>query len=185
VGASRVEAIEKARSSAKTLRSAMNWLEDSEYFEEAHRALDDAGRFIRQNFRCTIALSNGAYRQNCPVALAHNRVGLSVEAIIKKSSCSICWLDPQDCAHITGRIYDGEPCIRVIEETEPLPTVALVYRPSVPDARFLSLSFTKSELRKLFGSKFRPGMPLFCDRCLSECEGVNDPREASPLGGSH
>jgi hypothetical protein len=52
----------------------MNWLEDSEHFEQAHRTLDDAGRFIRQSFGCTLAFKDGAYRQDCPVALAHNRI---------------------------------------------------------------------------------------------------------------
>lgn len=151
----------------------MNWLEDSEHFEQAHRALDQAGRFIRQNFGCTLAFKDGEYRQECPVALAHNRIGMSIGAIVKKASCSICRSDPHDCSHITGRIYDGERCVRLIEEAELL-EVSLVDRPSMPDARILSMSIPNSELRKLLGPKFRPGVPLSCDRCLSDCGGVND-----------
>lgn len=151
----------------------MNWLEDSEHFEQAHRTLDDAGRFIRQSFGCTLAFKDGAYRQDCPVALAHNRIGMSIGAIVKKASCSICRRDPQDCSHITGRTYDGERCVRVIEEAELL-EVSLVDRPSMPDARILSMSIPNSELRKVLGPKFRPGVPLSCDRCLSACGGVND-----------
>jgi len=180
VGASIAEAEAKARSSAKALRSAMNWLEDSEDFEQAHRVLDQAGRFIRQNFGCSLAFKDGEYRQECPVALAHNRIGMSIGAIIKKASCSICRSDPHDCSHIMGRIYGGERCVRVIEEAELL-EVSLVDRPSMLDARILSMSIPNSELRKVLGPKFWPGVPLSCDRCLSDCGGVNDhPYESRP-----
>jgi hypothetical protein len=173
VASSLAEAEAKARSSAKTLRSAMDWLEDSGHFEEAHRALDQAGRFIRQSFGCSLAFEDGEYRQDCPVALAHNRVGMSIGAIVRKVSCSICRRDPHDCSHVTGRTYDGDRCVRVIEEAELL-EVSLVDRPSMPDARILSMAIPISELKKLLGPKFRPGVPLSCNRCLSECRGVND-----------
>jgi hypothetical protein len=175
VASSKAEAEAKARSSAKTLRSAMDWLEDTEHFEEAHRALDQTGRFIRQNFGCRLAFQDGTYRQNCPVALAHNRIGMSIGAIVKKVSCSICRRDPRDCSHITGRSYDGNRCVRIIEEAELL-EVSFVDRPSMPDARIMSITISDSELREQFGPKFQPGIPLSCDRCLSDCGGVEDRR---------
>jgi hypothetical protein len=151
----------------------MNWLEDTEHFEQAHRALDQAGHFIRRSFGCTLAFKDREYRQDCPVALAHNRIGMSIGAIVKKASCSICRRDPHDCSHITGRTYDGKRCVRVIEEAELL-EVSLVDRPSMPDARILSMTIPNSQLQKVLGPKFRPGVPLSCDRCLSPCGGVND-----------
>jgi hypothetical protein len=175
VASSKAEAEAKARSSAKTLRSAMDWLEDTEHFEEAHRALDQTGRFIRQNFGCRLAFQDGTYRQNCPVALAHNRIGMSIGAIVKKVSCSICRRDPHDCSHITGRSYDGNRCVRIIEEAELL-EVSFVDRPSMPDARIMSITISDSELREQFGPKFQPGIPLSCDRCLADCGGVEDRR---------
>ena len=170
---SRAEAEAKARSSAKTLRSAMDWLEDSEHFEKAHQTLDNAGGFIRKNFGCYLTFKEGQYRQECPVALAHNRIGLSIGAIVKKASCSICRRDPLECSHITGRVYDGEQCVRIIEEAQLL-EVSLVGRPSMPDARILTMSIPDSDLRELLGPKFRRGMAVSCDRCLSDCKGVND-----------
>jgi hypothetical protein len=71
------EAEAKARSAFPTLRSAMNWLEDGPYFEEAHTQIDQAGRFVRETFGCPLLFEDGTYYQTCPVALAHNRIGLS------------------------------------------------------------------------------------------------------------
>ena len=206
IASSRAEAETKARSSAKTLRSAMDWLEDTAHFEEAHRELDQAGRFIRQNFGCRLAFQDGTYRQDCPVALAHNRIGMSIGAILNKASCSICRRDPHDCSHITGRIYDGNRCVRIIEEAELL-EVSLVDRPSMPDARIMSITILDSELKEQLGPNFQPGVPLSCkespldnlagahvtdlrgfvlvrkrcctgtpNRCLSDCDGVEDRR---------
>jgi hypothetical protein len=177
VASSKAEAETKARSSAKTLRSAMDWLEDTAHFEEAHRVLDQAGRFIRQNFGCRLAFQDGTYRQDCPVALAHNRIGMSIGAIVNKVSCSICRRDPHKCSHITGRSYNGNRCIRIIEEAELL-EVSLVDRPSMPDARIMSITITDSELREQFGPNFQPGVPLSCNRCLSDCGGVEDRRSS-------
>src|SRR5262245_4213319 len=63
------------RQSHRTLRSAMNWLEDTPDFERAHWLLDAAGRLARQTFfgGCEIVFEDGTYYQRCPVALAHNR----------------------------------------------------------------------------------------------------------------
>jgi hypothetical protein len=40
----------KLRAALATLRSAMNWLEDTEHFEAAHDALDMAGNLARRAF---------------------------------------------------------------------------------------------------------------------------------------
>jgi hypothetical protein len=151
----------------------MDWLEDSEHFERAHEVLDDAGHFLRRSFGCSLTLRDGHYFQECPVALAHNRIGLSIAAEVRKQSCSICHLDPRECPHITGRIYDGERCLRVIEDAE-IFEVSLVHRPSMPDARITSAPIPNSDLRAQLGPVFRPGIRVSCDRCLSKCEGIRD-----------
>lgn len=102
---SRAEAEETARRSFEAFRSAMNWYEadfDDDGFETAHRELDAAGAFVRAEFGCTLLFENGTYFQSCPVSLAHNRSGLSPGFIIRKSECSVCHRDPEDCDHITG-----------------------------------------------------------------------------------
>ena len=171
------------RRALRTLRSAMNWLEDTEEFETAHQRLDAAGRLARESFPsgCRYLMKDGAYFQECPVALAHNRVGLSPGILVRKSECSICHSDPEDCDHITGRTYDGERCIRVITDAEIL-EVSLVGRPASPDARLESVSVPADELQSRLGSQFVPGMPAPCDRCLGECRGVARPFEGSGHG---
>lgn len=119
------------RDAMRDLRSEMNWLEDTPDFELAHQRLDQVGQMARANHPqgCRLRRDGTSYSMECPVALAHNRVGLSIGYILKRSSCSICGLDPEDCLHVTGDEYDGEVCHRLIEEAEML-EVSLVGRPA-------------------------------------------------------
>ena len=168
------------RSALRTLRSAMNWLEDAPEFETAHQRLDAAGRLAGEAFPtgCYLAMRDGAYFQECPVELAHNRVGFSPGILVRTAECSICHQDPEDCDHITGRMYDGERCVRVITRAEVL-EVSLVGRPASPEARMESADVPAGELLSRLGSRFAPGIPVLCDRCLSDCEGVARPFEGS------
>lgn len=167
------EAESAAREALSVFRSAMNWLEDTDRFEEAHRRLDAAGVFVRRNFGCQLHQEGTYYEQRCPVALAHNRIGLSPGLVIRESQCSICGLSPADCAHVTGRTYDGEFCARRITKADVL-EVSLVNRPSQPDARITAMSVDNAELAAALGPSWRPGVPVSCDRCLSPCDGVYD-----------
>jgi hypothetical protein len=168
----------KLRAALATLRSAMNWLEDTEHFDAAHDALDKAGSLARMRFPdgCALPYRDGSYFMECPVALAHNRVGMSIGFVARAIECSICGRDPDECPHITGRMYDGERCIRVITELDLL-EVSLVGRPREPDARIMSMSVDMSDLRESLGDEFTPGDPVTCDRCLSSCGGVVRPFE--------
>jgi hypothetical protein len=174
---------EKARQAMPVLRSAMDWLEDTDLFEVAHARLDILGRLALREFPegCTYALDEGGgqYFQECPVALAHNRIGMSPGYIIRKAECSVCGLDPEDCHHIRGRIYDGVRCHRRLVELDLL-EVSFVGRPAQPDARITRVSLPLSELRERFGEDFEPGRSLPCNRCLSACGGVTRPFETGP-----
>jgi hypothetical protein len=163
----------QAREALGTLQSAMNWLEDTAGFDVAHIELDNAGRFVRETFGCELTFIGGHYEQRCPVALAHVRVGLSVEMVIRKSECSICGRDPEECPHINGRTYDGNKCTRIIKEAE-LDKIAIVGRPGIPDARFTSEPVDAQDLIDQLGPEFKVGMPVDCDRCLSTCPGVRE-----------
>lgn len=171
------------REAMTALRSAMNWLEDTPDFELAHQRLDQVGKLARDNWPhgCRLVRDGTNYSMECPVALAHNRVGLSIGYIIKRSSCSICGADPVDCLHITGEEYEGEMCIRVIEEADML-EVSLVGRPAQPDARIESMGVAHSDIRKFLGDAFTPGIEVTCDRCLKPCKGVTRPFETSGHG---
>ncbi|MCY4435494.1 MAG: hypothetical protein OXE45_17695 [bacterium] len=52
--------------------------------------------------------------------------------------------------------------------------VSLVSRPKQPDARIDSVSIIRDELERELGSEFRYGMPVSCDKCLQECNGMVD-----------
>jgi hypothetical protein len=168
----------KLRGALATLRSAMNWLEDTEHFEAAHSMLDKAGVLARTEFAegCALPYENGTYFMDCPVALAHNRVGMSIGFIARAVECSICGRDPDECTHITGRIYDGKRCIRRITDLD-LIDVSFVARPKQPDARIMRMSVDMSDLREWIGQEFTPGVPVTCHRCLGECDGVARPFE--------
>lgn len=162
----------RARKGLGILRSAVDWLEDSDLFDHAHKILDDAGRRVRTTFGCNLMFEpDKGYSQTCPVALAHNRVGCSTGFIIEESECSICGEDPEDCDHISGQLYGDEVCERLITKADLL-EVSLVSRPNQPDARIESVSITRDELERELGSEFRYGMPVSCDRCLQDCNGM-------------
>jgi hypothetical protein len=174
------------RKAIKALRSAMNWLEGSEYFERAHTALDEAGRFAREYFPegCTLVYRNSVYFVECPVPLAHNRLGMSSGEIYKSIECSICGDHPQDCAHIKGRIYDDERCVWIIKDVDIL-EFSFVGRPRHPDARIESMSVGDADLQASLGSEFKPGVPVTCDRCLTVCDGVIFPFKTSLFTHHH
>jgi hypothetical protein len=168
-----------ARSALATLRSAMDWLEDTPEFDAAHHALDEAGAFIRRTFGCELHRDGTSYSVTCPVALAHNRSGFSPSFIILEQECSICGKDPEDCPHIRGREYHGQTCYHIITKAKLL-HIAIVSRPANPSARIMSISVSHSELRKRCGTAFRPGMPVSCDRCLSPCRGIVEISKEGP-----
>jgi hypothetical protein len=151
----------------------MNWLEGTEHFEEAHILLDEGGALAREVFPegCLLAYRDGGYFIECPVALAHNRSGLSIAYVANSAECSICGGDPEDCLHVTGRMYDGNRCVRIVKDLEIL-EISLVGRPAIPDARIISMSVDTQDLRAELGEAFTPGIPVTCDRCLRPCEGV-------------
>lgn len=173
----------KLRECLPVLRSAMNWLEDSPGFEVAHERLDDAGELARRHdpAGCRLAFREGSYYQECPVALAHNRVGLSPGFIIRSAECSICRADPEGCSHIVGRTYDGQICSRVITRAELL-EASLVTRPAFPDARISSVSISRGDLQARLGVDFKTGVDVTCDRCLGPCDGVMRPFEEAGHG---
>jgi hypothetical protein len=162
-----------ARSSLKTLRSAMNWTEDTPNFEQAHQLLDKAGRYVRTTFGCHLLYEDRTYFQTCPVALAHNRIGFSTGLVARKMECSISKKDPEDCPHVTGRFYAGEMCVRRVIDGEIL-EVSIVDRPRQPDTRIEKIGLNTEKLRRSLPEGWEPGTPVNCDRCLTQCDGVVD-----------
>jgi hypothetical protein len=59
--------------------------------------------------------------------------------IVRKSKCSICNLDYGECEHIKGKAYNGELCVRIIEQAELL-EMSIVEEPANKHARAYSWS---------------------------------------------
>lgn len=166
----------KLAAALETLRSAMNRLEGTDDFEEAHRALDTVGRAQNQIFpsSCLFSYEDGNYIDKCPVSLAHTRVGVSIGVIIRESECSVCGRDPEDCAHVSGRTYGGIFCSRIVKRFD-ADHVALVETPDFPDARVTASVVDMARFQAAFGDDFVPGTQVTCDRCLTDCAGVHRP----------
>ncbi|MFC5200470.1 hypothetical protein [Streptomyces kaempferi] len=148
---------------------------DPALFESAHELMDEVGTLLRRHYHesCLLPYRDGAYYRECPVDLAHLRVGLSLETRVLESECSICNLDPEDCDHLPGEMYDGQECVSVVTKAEPT-AVAIVANPRQLVTRFTSIpAGTTAELSAALGPQFRPGVQLSCDRCLSGCSGLN------------
>jgi hypothetical protein len=164
----------RARESLVILGSSLNWLEDTERFEEAHALLDQAGAYVRRTFGCQLRFTGSGYELPCPVAVAHKRLGVSPEIIVDGFDCTICGLDEEQCEHISGRVYDGERCRRRARGRMRIIAVAWVSRPEQPDARLSALPVPLEKIKKLMPAGWQVGMPVPCDRCLFPCDGVEE-----------
>ncbi len=194
----RQKAEQDARSALAAYRGSLDWAEDTDLEEEAHRALDDAGRWVRETFGCFLDRSGRTYNQTCPVELAHNRVGLSIGGQAASRVCSLCGEDVSECEHLPGTAYvvpggsEDLGWCRVCceEECDHLPTehyrasvvskisemefveVSLVSKPAHPEARIGMIPVPVADLVAELGDDFEPGMEVSCDRCLTRCEGL-------------
>lgn len=188
----------RAREALGQFASALNWAEDGPFEAEAHERMDAAGRWVRETFGCTVHQEGVAYSQTCPVALGHNRIGMSVGGYAKRI-CSLCGLDLSECEHLRGRAYlvpggaddlgwcrvctSRNGCdhsdegvyragvVAIITEMR-LDEVSVVGKPAHPDARFTNVPMDTAELQDHLGPEWSPRMPVNCDRCLSPCSGL-------------
>ncbi|WP_281228614.1 hypothetical protein [Flavobacterium aquiphilum] len=64
----------------------------------------------------------------------------SVGGIIKKTKCSICELEYEDCDHMKGKFYSGKMCVREIHEME-LEEVSMVENPASKMNRQLRITY--------------------------------------------
>jgi hypothetical protein len=69
----------------------------------------------------------------------------SAGGIIKKSECSICGEDFENCDHIKGKLYFGESCHRIIKEME-LEEVSVVDNPANKHCRTLTIETNGKEI---------------------------------------
>lgn len=64
----------------------------------------------------------------------------SVGGIIKKTKCTICELEYEDCDHMKGKFYSGKLCLREIHEME-LEETSLVENPASKMNRQLTVTY--------------------------------------------
>jgi hypothetical protein len=194
------EAAVKIRECLAVAASAFYWLDRSELEEAAHSDLHKYGRFAREHFAsgCEATWTGSRYELRCPVAIAHKRFGFSV-GFTGKRLCSICRDDLSTCEHERGALYEIEGGIfadgycRVCEASDctthgagthqvrcgsivaemTIEELSMVDRPVQPDARLTAIPMDTKQLAEFLGPTFKPGMPVSCDRCLSECPGFD------------
>jgi hypothetical protein len=186
-----------ARQALSFFAGALDWAEDTAEEEAAHREMDEAGKWTRRTFGCHLERRGFEYFQSCQVALAHNRIGMSIGGTATRT-CSLCGDDLSECDHMPGTAYlvPGGPselgwcrvclkesCDHKQNETYRVSVVAritemhidevsVVGKPAHPEARFTSVSLSVHDLAGVLGEAFAPGVDVNCDRCLSRCEGL-------------
>jgi hypothetical protein len=62
------------------------------------------GRWTHDTFGCHYDFDGEEYRERCPIAIAHKRLGLSI-GFVAARECSICGADLSACPHMRGRTY--------------------------------------------------------------------------------
>jgi hypothetical protein len=186
-----------ARKALEFFARSLDWAEDTDEEEEAHRLMDEAGGWVRRTFGCLLWRSGTEYRQRCPVALAHNRIGMSVGGTAVRV-CSLCGEDFSECEHMPGTAYmvpggdsglgwcrvclqescDHKPTqqyrvsvIAIIKHMD-VQEISLVPKPAHPEARVLEMGILVSDLQQVLGDDFIPGSEVSCDRCLRPCDGL-------------
>ena len=193
------DAESEARAALAGFASALNWAEGGPFEQAVHARMDQAGRWVRERFGCKLHREGNEYFQRCPVALGHNRMGMSVGGLSGKV-CSICGEDFSECPHRPGVEYvvngavgplewcrvcgerDGCEHLRderyrarlivIIVEMQ-LEEVSIVDNPAFRDARITSMSYTLDDLRQALGEDFAPGADVACNRCLLDCDGLS------------
>lgn len=194
------------REAVEVYWSAMNWLEDAEEFDDAHREIHEAGRVLREEYSNGCRLGprdDGSFAHTCPVFLSHKRFGMS-PGFTGNAICSICYEDVSECLHIPGDTYDvvanrdpwcnvcGDKSCSVHElgvkyEAETgivvteakLHEVSIVPRPAQPDARIREIPIDRAEVEASLG-RLPQGAFLKCDKCLSGCDGFDRLEKIDP-----
>ena len=195
--ATRRHAERDARQALGLLARSLDWAEDTPDEEVAHRLLDEAGEWVRRTFGCHLSREGNTYKQTCPVALAHNRIGMSVGGVARRT-CSLCGGDVSECEHLPGTAYlvpggaadlgwcrvclkescDHSPdqeyrvsVVSIIREMA-IDEVSIVSKPAHPEARFSAIGIPIADLVEALGDAFEPGVDVSCDRCLLPCDGL-------------
>ncbi len=198
-GTANKDAESSGREALKSAVRAFNLLEDMPEADDAHRLIHEIGMFVSRHFGCMINSQNGLWRWECPVIIAHLRLGQSV-GFTAFRICSICRQDIMSdlCSHLPGQAYDVQvvdssrcPCgtndchnhtegdmLRVhptslVEEADSLDEISWVPRPRDPLARIEAISYNSDQLGLMMGTEM-PGNvhTIECVHCRQGCTGL-------------
>jgi hypothetical protein len=146
-------------------------------------------------------MNGSTYYQECPVALSHSQLGLSIGGSAD-SICNICGVDPWNCDHIKGYKYDGvvmrkitgvcnictkEKCDHQVDQIYDnvmafhflinlkMDEVSLVKNPANPLARIHSYTLSAEEIREALPknqrASFVPGETIINCDHCVDCDG--------------
>lgn len=178
---------------------AFNLLEDLPEADDAHLLIHEIGTFVSRHFGCKIHLRDGLWRWQCPVIVAHLRLGQSV-GFTAPRTCSICRQNimSDQCSHLPGQLYEVQvtdpsrcPCgssncgshptgatlkacpTSLVEEVDTIDEISWVPRPRDPLARITAISYTPEQMAILM----RADIPntirtIECFHCRQACTGL-------------
>ena len=180
---------------------AFNLLEDLPEADDAHRLIHEIGMFVSCHFACKINLRDGLWRWDCPVTIAHLRLGQSVSFTAPRI-CSICRQNIMSgqCPHLPNQVYEVQvvdasrcPCgtddchshmagdilnvypTSLAQEADSLDEISWVPRPRDPLARIEAVSYTPEHMAMMMRTKMPSSVrAIECLYCRQACTGLWD-----------
>jgi hypothetical protein len=180
---------------------AFNFLEDTPEADDAHRLIHEIGMYVSRHFGCKINLQDGLWSWQCPVTIAHLRLGQSV-GFTASRICSICRQNimSDQCSHLPGQIYEVQvvdasrcPCgtdnchnhvvgdiLKVnprslVKEADSLDEISWVPRPRDPLARIEAISYTPERMVIMMRTEIPSNVrTIECFHCRQACTGLWD-----------
>lgn len=180
---------------------AFNLMEDLPEAEDAHRLIHELGMCVSRHFGCRIRLTNDLWRWQCPVIIAHVRIGQSVNFTAQRI-CSICRQNIMSdrCPHLPNQAYEvkvNDParcpcgarnCMRhkagtalkvfptsIVEEADSMSEISWVARPRDPLARIRSISYSPDQMAASMCAEIPNSThTIECLHCRQTCTGLWD-----------
>jgi hypothetical protein len=203
-----IEAVEPhVRASQSAAVAALNFLEDHELAESAHRAIHRAAFVRRGLFGCPITFGDNDLWTDCPMRISHWRLGMSV-GMTTEFVCSVCECPVEDCdEHVMGETYDklaitaddggcsicdATDCNHVVGTAYPTKAygvgriadvheVSMVARPRYPQARIVGRTLNYLDLDENPRLRWAAeNGQLNCDHCLGPCDGFSGMESEAP-----
>lgn len=138
------------------------------------------GRHLREHHGCAFKFceKREQYYSTCPNHLIQYDFGFSLR-VIEDHVCSVCGMNPIECDHLTGEIYDGVEA-KTYNKLVDIITADLVKEPEMPFARVREKLFPREIIEKglstdpIIRSLYYGKVVLNCDHCLVSQDRFSD-----------